>query len=69
MSNSDIDDLLKSDPSRRHPPEESYDGTMQAAVSQPLPIPTLEEAMQRTFVLATSAVASELQCFYLLVLT
>ncbi|KAG2350160.1 kinase-like protein [Suillus weaverae] len=51
MSNSDIDNLLKSDPSRRHPPKESYDGTMQDAVSQPLPVPTLQEAMQRTFVL------------------
>ncbi|KAG1875565.1 kinase-like protein, partial [Suillus subalutaceus] len=58
MSNSDIDDLLESDPSRRYPPEESYDGRMQAAVSQPLPVPTLQEAMQRTFILANSAVVT-----------
>ncbi|KAG0703067.1 kinase-like protein [Suillus ampliporus] len=53
VSNSDIDKLLESDPSRRHPPEESYDGMMQAAVSQPLPMPTLQEAMGGTFVLAS----------------
>ncbi|KAG1889218.1 kinase-like protein [Suillus subluteus] len=52
MSTADLDKLLKSNPSCRHPPEESHDGTMQAAVSQPLPVPTLEEAMQRTFILA-----------------
>ncbi|KAG1738633.1 uncharacterized protein EDB91DRAFT_1249165 [Suillus paluster] len=51
MSGSDFDKLLESHPSRRHSPEESYDGMMQAAVSQPLPVPTLQEAMQRTFVL------------------
>ncbi|KAG2350165.1 kinase-like protein [Suillus weaverae] len=52
MSNTDFAKLLESGPSRRHPPEESHGGIMQAAVSQPLPIPTLQEALQRTFVLA-----------------
>ncbi|KAG1845083.1 kinase-like protein [Suillus subalutaceus] len=52
MSTADLDKLLKSNPSCRHPPEESHDGMMQTAVSQPLPVPTLEEAMQRTFILA-----------------
>ncbi|KAG0703071.1 kinase-like protein [Suillus ampliporus] len=51
MSDTDFNKLLESDPSRRHPPEEYHDGIMQAAVSQPLQIPTLQEAMQRTFVL------------------
>jgi serine/threonine protein kinase len=51
MSTADLDKFLKSSPSYRHPPEESHDGMMQAAVSQPLPVPTLEEAMQRTFML------------------
>ncbi|KAG1784135.1 kinase-like protein [Suillus placidus] len=52
MSNTDFAKLLESGPSRRHPPEESHDGIMQAAVSQPLPIPSLQEALQITFVLA-----------------
>ncbi|KAF8903165.1 kinase-like protein [Gymnopilus junonius] len=44
--------LLTSDPPRRHAPEASHDGLVEAAISQPLPIPTLQEAMQRTFVVA-----------------
>ncbi|KAK0441957.1 kinase-like protein [Armillaria borealis] len=44
--------LLASDLPRRHPPELSYEGFVTAAVSQPLPLPTLQEAMQRTFVVA-----------------
>ncbi|KAI0315034.1 kinase-like domain-containing protein [Amylostereum chailletii] len=49
MSRTDLEDLLKADSSRRHPPEDSFDGVVQAAVSQPLPLPTLEEAMEKTF--------------------
>ncbi len=52
MSSNDFDKLLASDLPRRHPPELSYEGFVTAAVSQPLPIPTLQEAMQRTFVVA-----------------
>ncbi|PBK92967.1 kinase-like protein [Armillaria gallica] len=52
MSSNDFDKLLTSDLPRRHPPELSYEGFVTAAVSQPLPIPTLQEAMQRTFVVA-----------------
>ncbi|SJK98279.1 uncharacterized protein ARMOST_01542 [Armillaria ostoyae] len=52
MSTEDIDKLLASDPPHRHPLEYSHDGLVNAAVSQPLPIPTLQEAMQRTFVVA-----------------
>ncbi|KAF8516871.1 kinase-like domain-containing protein [Gautieria morchelliformis] len=51
-STADVEALLASDPPRRHPPEASFDGTVQAAVSQPLPIPTAEEAMQCTYVVA-----------------
>ncbi|KZT01010.1 kinase-like protein [Laetiporus sulphureus 93-53] len=51
MSTHDFDELLASDPSRRHPPEASQDGIVQSAVSQPLPLPSLQEAMQRTFAL------------------
>ncbi|KAK0196034.1 kinase-like protein [Armillaria mellea] len=47
MSTEDIDKLLASEPSHRHP---LHDGLVN--VSQPLPIPTLEEAMQQTFVVA-----------------
>ncbi|KAK0448897.1 kinase-like protein [Desarmillaria tabescens] len=52
MSTSDFDELLTSDPPRRHDPELSYEGLVTVAVSQPLPIPTLQEAMQRTFLVA-----------------
>ena len=52
MSPENLDKLLASNPPRRHPPESSYDGTVEAAVSQPLPTPTMEEAMQRNYVVA-----------------
>jgi len=48
----DIGELLAEDPSRRHPPEDSWEGKVQAAVSQPFPLPTLEEASELNFVLA-----------------
>ncbi len=48
-----FDALVASDPPRRHPPEASHDGLLvQAAVSQPLPLPTLQEAMQLNILLA-----------------
>ncbi len=43
--------LLESDPSRRHQAEASYDSIVHAVVSQPLPLPTIEEFAKRTFVL------------------
>ncbi|KAK0226966.1 kinase-like protein [Armillaria nabsnona] len=51
LSNEDIRMLLESDPSRRHQAEASYDGIVHAAVSQPLPLPTIEGFAKRTFVL------------------
>ncbi len=52
LSTADFDALVASDPPRRHPPEASHDGlSAQAAVSQPLPLPTLQEAMQLNFLL------------------
>jgi serine/threonine protein kinase len=44
--------LTKTDPPRLHPPEESWDCIVQAAVSQPLPLPSLSEAMERTYIVA-----------------
>lgn len=44
--------LLTFDPPRRHPPEASHDGIIKAAVSQPLPIPSYQEAMRRTYIVA-----------------
>jgi len=44
-------DLLEADPPRRHPPEESWNCTVQAAVSQPLPLPSLSEAVTCTYVM------------------
>ncbi|KAJ6596068.1 kinase-like domain-containing protein [Mycena sp. CBHHK59/15] len=39
-------------PSRRHPPEQSWDYLVEAAVSQPLPPPTLEQALSGSFRIA-----------------
>ena len=47
-----IDALLAADPPRHNPPEESWDSIVQSAVSQPLPQPSLEEAMTRTYVVS-----------------
>ena len=52
MSTSEIEKLVASEPARRHPPEASHNGIVQAAVSQPLPIPALEEDMKCTYVVA-----------------
>ncbi|KAG6894812.1 hypothetical protein C0992_004530, partial [Termitomyces sp. T32_za158] len=51
MSDEKITSLLVSDPSQRHDPEDSPDGIVQAAVSQPFPLPSYDEAIDRTFVL------------------
>ncbi|THH05065.1 hypothetical protein EW145_g5066 [Phellinidium pouzarii] len=52
-STADIDALLDKDPSRRHSPERSLPPGrwVQAAVSQPLPMPSLEDAMTGSFIL------------------
>ncbi|KAJ7036973.1 kinase-like protein [Mycena alexandri] len=39
-------------PARRHPPQQSWDPVVEAAVSQPLPLPTLEQASSGSFMLA-----------------
>lgn len=52
MLANDFEKLLVSDPPRQHPPEASANRTVQAAVSQPLPAPTLNEAMRLNFVVA-----------------
>ncbi|KAG5351593.1 hypothetical protein C0989_005672 [Termitomyces sp. Mn162] len=51
MSDEDITSWLISDPSRRHDPEDSPDGIVEAAVSQPFPLPSVDDAMERTFLL------------------
>ncbi|GLB43876.1 putative kinase-like protein [Lyophyllum shimeji] len=48
----DIAVLIEADPPRCHPPEESWECTVQAAVSQPLPLPSFSEAMTRTYVVS-----------------
>src|SRR5258708_7068216 len=52
VSDEEIENWTKSDPPRVHPPERSQDGIIQAAVSQPLPLPSWNEALKRTFVVA-----------------
>ncbi|KAJ6632190.1 kinase-like domain-containing protein [Mycena sp. CBHHK59/15] len=39
-------------PARRHPPEQSWDYLVEAAVSQPLPPPTMEQALSGSFMIA-----------------
>ena len=46
MSTSEIEKLVTSEPALRH------DGIVQAAVSQPFPVPALEETMKCTYVVA-----------------
>jgi serine/threonine protein kinase len=52
ITQADIAALIERDPSRRHPPEESWECVVQAAVSQPLPLPSLSEAMNRTYMVS-----------------
>jgi serine/threonine protein kinase len=52
MTKDDIEGWVTNDPSRRHAPEVSYDGVVQAAVSQPLPMIIGDEAMGATYLLA-----------------
>jgi serine/threonine protein kinase len=50
LTSDDFAALIEADlPRRHHSPE---DGTFQAAVSQPLPLPSLSEAMTRTYLVA-----------------
>ena len=52
MTNDRFASLVNADPPRRHPPEKSWDWIVQAAASQPLPLPSLSEAMERTYIVA-----------------
>ncbi|KAJ7748548.1 kinase-like protein [Mycena maculata] len=52
LETADIERWMKEDPSRRHPPEMSQDGVVQAAVSQPLPMISDELARRATYVLS-----------------
>ncbi|KAJ7581231.1 kinase-like protein [Mycena floridula] len=47
-----VNSSIATDAPRRHLPEMSKDGIVEAAVSQPLPLPTLAEAMERNFIVA-----------------
>lgn len=52
LSRQDIDAILSSDPSRRNPPEASLDGIVSSAVTQPLPAPSLDDAMKCKYLIA-----------------
>jgi len=52
MTVDDIEAWVAREPPRRHALELSYDGPMQVAVSQPLPMISQDEAMRATYVLA-----------------
>lgn len=52
LSTADIERWIEKDPSRKHPPETSYEGAVvQAAVSQPFPMISEEEALRATYLL------------------
>ncbi|KAI0315032.1 kinase-like domain-containing protein [Amylostereum chailletii] len=51
MSNADFDKLLAAEPPGPETPHEGP-GSAQVSVPQPLPLPTLDEAMRKTFVVA-----------------
>ncbi|KAJ7435408.1 kinase-like domain-containing protein [Mycena latifolia] len=44
--------IIAETPARRHPPEQSWDCLVEAAVSQPLPPPTIEQALSGSFMIA-----------------
>ena len=44
--------LIKTDPARLHPPEKSFECIVQTAVSQPFPLPSLSEAMNRNYIVS-----------------
>lgn len=52
LTQADVKALIDRDPPRRHPPEESWECVVQAAVSQPLPLPLLSDAMTRTYIVS-----------------
>ncbi|KAJ7067380.1 kinase-like protein, partial [Mycena amicta] len=52
LNTADIERWMKEDPSRRHPPEKSDDGIVQAAVSQPLPMISDKLARRATYILS-----------------
>ncbi|KAG1872191.1 kinase-like protein [Suillus subluteus] len=52
LTQADIAAIIETDPARRHPPEEGLDCVVQAAVSQPLPLPLLADAMMRNYIIA-----------------
>ncbi|KAJ7231858.1 kinase-like protein [Mycena haematopus] len=52
LDTTDMERWMKEDPSRRHPPEMSEDGIVQAAVSQPLPMISDEFARRATYILS-----------------
>ena len=52
IAQDDITMFINTDPARRHPPEESWECIVQAAVSQPLPLLSLAEAITRTYIVS-----------------
>lgn len=52
LSTEEVNEILISDPPRRHPTEISIDGEVQVAVSQPLPVSLLDILTSRRFVLS-----------------
>ncbi|KAL0954338.1 hypothetical protein HGRIS_003336 [Hohenbuehelia grisea] len=51
-STAEIERWTTEDPPQMHPPENSIDGNVQAAKSQPMKLPSEEEALQATYLLA-----------------
>ncbi|KAG1743959.1 uncharacterized protein EDB91DRAFT_206227 [Suillus paluster] len=52
LTQADIAVFIEANPARRHPPEQCLSCVVQAAVSQPLPLPSLAEAMTHNYIVA-----------------
>lgn len=62
LSDADIEAYIQREPSRRHPSEAANDGLIQAAVSQPLPMISEDDALQATYVLGDFGCGGLLAC-------
>ncbi|KAI0691542.1 kinase-like domain-containing protein [Earliella scabrosa] len=50
LAGADIEEHIKRDPPRRHPQEDSHDGFVQAAESQPLPMLSEDDALRVNYI-------------------
>ncbi|KAG8813727.1 hypothetical protein FRC19_002220, partial [Serendipita sp. 401] len=59
LTSGDVDRCVRDDPPRRHPGEMSEDGIVSSAVSQPLPMISMDAALRATYVLGDFGCAAD----------